>query len=96
MLLPVKITNMKYLFKIVFCFILLFLLNSHTFAQRVQTDSTTTFEYEKFAVNSDSVLVDELLYGDEKEALVIIKSEGGVYINKPKAKEKKFISADEK
>lgn len=88
---------MKYLFKVVFCFSFLFTLSSHLFAQRVQTDSTATLEYVYFAIDSDSLLVDEILYGDEREVLVISKSEGGrVHINKPKVNEKKFISADEK
>lgn len=87
---------MKKLFKLVFSLFPVFLLSNKMFAQRVQTDSISTTDNIHFAIDSDSLLVDELLYGDEREALVITRGEGGVYINKPKVKEKKFISADEK
>ncbi len=88
--------NTGNLFKLVFCSLLLFTLSNKMLAQRVQSDSSNATETVYYAVESDSLLVDEILYGDEKEVLVITKGEGGVYINKPKGREKKFISADAK
>lgn len=82
-------------FKVAFSFILLYALSNDVFAQRVQQDSTTTTENTYYAIDSDSLLVDEILYGNEKEVLVITRGEGGVYINKPKVKEKKFVSGAE-
>ena len=85
---------MKDLFKLLFFFISLFTLNNSVFAQRVQADSTDTSEDTRLVVSNDSLLIDELLYGNEKEMLIITKSKGEIYINKPK--EKKFISVDVK
>lgn len=85
---------MENLFKILFFIALFFTLNNTIYAQRVEVDSTDSKEFTQLFVNNDSLLVDELIYGNEKELLIFTKSTGEIYINKPK--EKKFISVDVK